>query len=68
MSSDLYPVPMTPLELIFMWLRIILVLAFFLIVPYLYVRFAEGRLKSFLEKIWQRVSFDFGRKFHWMWL
>ena len=50
------------------WAKLIIVLAFFLIVPYLYVKFVEWRLKSLLEKMWRRVSFEFSRKFHWMWL
>ncbi len=50
------------------WVKLIIALAFFLIMPYLYVKFVEGRLKSFIEKIWRRVSFEFSRKFQWMWL
>jgi flagellar biogenesis protein FliO len=48
------------------WVKLIIVLAFFLIMPYLYVKFVEGRLKSFIEKIWRRVSFEFSRKFQWL--
>jgi hypothetical protein len=62
MSSNLVPPPPDPF--IFIWL--FLLLAIFLIIPYLYVRFVEWRLKSFLGKIWQRVSFEFRRKLHWM--
>ncbi len=62
MSSNLYPPPPDPF--IFIWL--FLLLAIFLIIPYLYVKFVEGRLKSFLEKLWHRVSFEFSRKFQWL--
>ncbi len=48
------------------WVKLIIVLALFLIMPYLYVRFVEWRFKSFLGKIWHRISFEFGRKFQWM--
>ncbi|VVB91034.1 Uncharacterised protein [uncultured archaeon] len=54
--------------LAWIWVKLIILLAFFLIMPYLYVKFVEWRLKSFLGKIWQRVSFEFSRKFQWMWL
>ena len=50
------------------WAKLIILLALFLIMPYLYVKFVEGRLKSFLGKIQQKVSLEFSRKFHWMWL
>lgn len=64
MSSNLIPPPPDP----FIFIELFLLLAIFLIVPYLYVKFVEGRLKGFIEKIWQRVSFEFSRKFQWMWL
>ncbi len=50
------------------WVKLIILLAFFLITPYLYMKFVEGRLKSFIEKIWRRVAFEFSRKFQLMWL
>lgn len=50
------------------WVKLIILLAFFLIMPYLYMKFVEGRLKSSIEKIWRRVAFEFSRKFQLMWL
>ncbi len=53
---------------IWIWVKLIILLALFLIIPYLYVKFVEEHLKSFLGKVQQKVSFEFGRKFQWMWL
>lgn len=35
--------------IVWIWVKLIILLALFLIMPYLYVRFVEGRLLKFLE-------------------
>lgn len=46
----LYP-EMFPESPVMIWVKLIIALVLFLIIPYLYIKFFEGRFKNFLRKL-----------------
>ncbi len=51
----------SPINPLLYYVIIFLLLAVFLIIPYIYVRFVEVKVTTFLREIWWKISF-YGRK------